>query len=207
MWRESRCSSRANVKRPRVCRTADPSKHDHILRTHGPSVEGRCDLRHRAVAWPGEAVISSLTAHAPLQLVQSYDVLARTELAPAPLRLLLSRKSRPRADVGAGTDGRRPSGREIGEYRAPDPNSARAPLSYPRGTSAIAETVGKRWQTFSRKRLESCGGPPACAAVMSGLQSRTAAADDSTARTASPRAVRREGGGVRPASRWRRAKP
>jgi hypothetical protein len=70
MWRESRCSSRANVKRPRVCRTADPSKHDHILRTHAPSVEGRCDLRHRAVAWPGDAVISSLTAHAPPQIVQ-----------------------------------------------------------------------------------------------------------------------------------------
>jgi hypothetical protein len=45
MWRESRCSSRANVKRPRACRTADPSKHDQILRTHGPC---RGSLRPRS---------------------------------------------------------------------------------------------------------------------------------------------------------------
>ena len=33
-------------------------------------VEGRCDVGHRAVAWLGEAVISSLTAHALLKIVR-----------------------------------------------------------------------------------------------------------------------------------------
>src|SRR5947208_16943233 len=30
---------------------------------HTHRVEGRCDLSHRAVAWPGEAGVSSLTGH------------------------------------------------------------------------------------------------------------------------------------------------
>ena len=40
-------------------------------------VEGRCDLGHRAVAWPGEAVISSLTAHGLLQIVRSSTLVER----------------------------------------------------------------------------------------------------------------------------------
>jgi hypothetical protein len=36
LWRESRCFARANVKLPRVCRDRRSSKHDQIVRTHGP---------------------------------------------------------------------------------------------------------------------------------------------------------------------------
>ena len=69
LWRESRCLSRANVKRPAFA--APPIRASTITScVHTGRVEGRCDLGHRAVAWPGEAVISSLTAHALLQIVQ-----------------------------------------------------------------------------------------------------------------------------------------
>ena len=55
---------------PAVSWTVDSGQApDQILRRHR-RIEGRCDLDHRAVAWPGGAVISSLPVHALLQLVQ-----------------------------------------------------------------------------------------------------------------------------------------
>jgi hypothetical protein len=48
-------------------RRSEQARSNPCVRTD--RVEGRCDLGHRAVAWPGEAVISSLSANGLLQIV------------------------------------------------------------------------------------------------------------------------------------------
>jgi len=77
-WLPLRGTSRHATVHPSWSKPTAPSIAGLLIRAstirscvHTDRVEGRWDVGHLAVAWPGEAVISSLTAHALLQIVRS----------------------------------------------------------------------------------------------------------------------------------------